>query len=209
MPLRVLQGAPFDTLQSFVGHEEVAAVVLGARGAPLGKQPAGHLTVDVITSFRKPVVVVPPHASVAAAFERVLVPLEGTRASAATLSAVIERAHAHGLEVVLLHVRGERSVPRFSEQPSHEMEAWADEFLARYCSGTTTGVRLEVRAGSAGEQIVRAAEETGAGLLALGWGQVLGPDRARVVRQCLAQCSVPLLLVPVDPVPPSGRPSTS
>ena len=56
---------------------------------------------------------------------------------------------------------------------------------------------------------VRAAEETGAGLLALGWGQVLGPDRARVVRQCLAQCSVPLLLVPVDPVPPSGRPSTS
>jgi nucleotide-binding universal stress UspA family protein len=198
VPLRILPGSPLDTLRSLAGDDEVVAVVLGARSAPLGKRPAGHVTVDIITSLRKPVVVVPPHASAVVAFERMLVPLEGTLTSAAALAAVIERAHAHGLDVVLLHVRGESSVPRFSEQSHYEMEAWADEFLARYCSGTPRGVRLEVRVGSACEQIVRAVEQTRCGLIALGWGQVLAANRAQVVRQCLAQSSVPMLLVPTD-----------
>ncbi len=196
VPLRTLRGSPLDTLRSLAGDDDVVAVVLGARSAPLGKRPAGHVTLDMITSLRKPVVVVPPLASATVKFERLLVPLEGTRTSAAALATVIERAHAHGLEVVLLHVRDESSVPRFSEQSHYEMEAWADEFLARYCSGTPYGVRLEVRVGSACEQIAGALEQTRCSLVALGWSQVLAANRAQVVRQCLSQSSVPVLLVP-------------
>jgi hypothetical protein len=198
VPLRILQGRTLDTLLSAGRGEDVVAVVVGARAALLGRQPAGHVALHLITSLQKPVIVVPPQARATVALERMLVPLEGTRAVAAALAPVIALAHAHGLDVVVLHVRDERSVPHFSEQPHHEMDAWTDEFLARHCAGVPGVSRLEVRVGSASEQIVRAAEESRVGLLALGWSQVLAPERAPVVKHCLAQSKVPMLLVPVE-----------
>ena len=98
--------------------------------------------------------------------------------------------------MIALHIRDERSIPRFSEEAHHEMEAWSDEFLARHCCCPPHEVRLEVRVGSAGEQIVRAVEETGVDLVALSWSQAPAPDRARVVRECLDRSTVPILLLP-------------
>ena len=60
-------------------------------------------------------------------------------------------------------------------------------------------VQLETRVGRRDEEIVRATEELGVDLIALGWTQELGPDRASVVRAALERAHVPVLLVPVRP----------
>jgi nucleotide-binding universal stress UspA family protein len=196
VPLRTFEGAPLEMILSAAQEDDVAALVLGARAFPVGDRPVGHVTSKVATSLRKPVVVVPRHAASLGRIERVLVPLEGTARTSAPMAGLIERARAHGLDVIALHIRDERSVPRFSEESHHEMEAWSDEFLARHCRCPPHEVRLEVRVGSAGEQIVRAVEETGGDLVALSWSQSPAPDRARIVRECLDRGTVPILLLP-------------
>ena len=53
-------------------------VVLGARASHAGRRPAGHVALELARSLRKPLVVVPPDASVPVTLRRILVPLDGT-----------------------------------------------------------------------------------------------------------------------------------
>jgi len=197
VPLRTASGPPLETLLSAAREEEVEAVVIGARAVPLGDRPVGAVARAVVTSLRKPIVVVPPHAPARARIDRVLVPLAGTPGARAAMIGFVERAQAHERELVLLHVYGERSIPSFTEQPAHEMEAWSEEFLARHCPpGPAREVRLETRVGSVPWEILRVSEQIESHLLALCWSQVLTADRGNVVRQCLEQATTPILLVP-------------
>jgi hypothetical protein len=93
-------------------------------------------------------------------------------------------------------VHDEGSLPPFTDQPQHETESWAREFLARYCPGVELE-RLHLRVGWPGENIVRVARELEVDMIALGWAQDLSPGRAAVVRAALERSSVPALLVPV------------
>lgn len=195
IPLRTFGGDPLATLVSVALEDDVVALVLGTRSVPFGKRPAGHIVVDVITTVRKPTVVVPPQARPAEQIDRILVPLEGTRDSAAALASVVERARPRNIEIVVLHVRDAATLPRFSEQPQHETEAWAEEFLAR-CGCSPGEVRLEVRVGTPADQVVRVAEDARCQLVALSWAQVLAPRRAAVVRHALEESTIPVLLIP-------------
>jgi nucleotide-binding universal stress UspA family protein len=82
----------------------VAALVLGARGIHGGAQPAGRTALQVITQVSKPVLVVPPHAEPRQSLARILVPLDGTTDTAHALREIITLAHAHRLEILVLHV---------------------------------------------------------------------------------------------------------
>ena len=144
-------------------------------------------------------VVVPPEAQRPGVLHRILVPLEGTISTALAPMAVFELSEESELDVVVLHVHDEESIPAFSDQPQHETREWSREFLARYCPWGVGDVQLETRVGRRDEEIVRATEELGVDLIALGWTQELGPDRASVVRAALERAHVPVLLVPVRP----------
>ncbi|HSL64116.1 MAG TPA: universal stress protein, partial [Gaiellaceae bacterium] len=154
----------------------------------------------------KPVVVVPPLAVDTRPFERVLVPLDGTRASSEALQRTIELACRSHLDVVALHVAEAGGLAPFGEQPQHELDAWKEEFLARYAP-QPDAVRLEVRAGRPGESVLRVADEAGVDLVALGWARDLSRGRAALVREVLERSRVPVLLVaaPVDPGVRRGR----
>ena len=185
----------------------VAAVVVGARGARTGRRPAGHVALDLIVELRKPVVVVPPSTPTPFALERILVPLDATRETAAALAPTVELACQCGIDVVALHVHDERSLPLFSNHVGHEVEAWSREFLARYCPHAEQA-RLEVRVGDPGEHLAAVAAEIEASMIALGWAQDLSPGRAEVVREALARSSVPVLLAPAaGPVTRTARPA--
>ncbi len=194
--LRTLPDDAVDRLIEAGDDEDVVAMVIGARSARHGRRPAGHVALQLIVALRKPLIVVPPQAPVPFMLERVLVPLDGTRVTAAALQRTIELAYGSDVEVVALHVHDEESLPLFSDQPQHELESWTREFLARYCP-CPERVRLEVRVGVPGEHVLRVAEEIGADLIALGWAQDLSPGRAAVVREALERSEVALLLVPV------------
>lgn len=192
--LATLRGPPVATLVRIAMEPEVQAMVLGARGQDGAVGTAGRTALQIITTVLKPLVIVLPGNGRSGPIRRVLVPLDGTPTSAAALAETIELARAADVEVVALHVHEERRIPAFSDQLPHEVDAWTEEFLARYCP--PGDVRLETRVGSPDQNILLAAKELDVDLLALGWSQDLSPGRAAVVREALARSPAPVLLVP-------------
>jgi nucleotide-binding universal stress UspA family protein len=197
LELETFLGAIVPRLAELAGADDVAVLVMGARGTPGGPRPVGSTALKVMTTLSKPLVIVPPDCPPRAELRRILVPLEGTISTSLAPCRLIQLASDAELEVVALHVHDEASIPAFTDQPQHEAGAWAEEFLARYVPGGVGDVRLEVRVGRREEEIVRVAEEVGADLIALGWSRDLAPGRAPVVRAVLERCRVPIMLVPV------------
>jgi nucleotide-binding universal stress UspA family protein len=192
--LRELPGPVVQTLIE-TGHEaDVVGLVIGTRAGPRARRRIGHVALDLLVALRKPLVLVPPHSPIPFRLERVLVPLDGTGATAAALSRTVELAHRSQIEVDVLHVHDEDSLPRFSDQPQHETESWAREFLARYCPQVSLS-QLHLRIGLPSEHVVGVARELDADMIALGWAQDLSPGRAAVVRETLALAQIPVLLV--------------
>jgi nucleotide-binding universal stress UspA family protein len=187
VPLRVCSGLVVQCLVD-AGHDpDVAAVVVGARGSTGTGNPLGSTALAVVTSMKRPVVVVPANALVAAALRRVLVPLEGTISTSLAPRAMIELATQAKLDVTVLHINegGESSIQ-------------AEEFLGRYCPWGIGSVRLEHRAGKREELVPLVAEELQSDLIVFGWAQQLSEGRAPVVRAALEHSTVPVMLFPVS-----------
>jgi len=195
--LRTAPGPTVERLVEAGSDEDVAALVVGTRGRPAAARAVGTTALAVATSLPKPLVVVPPDVSRAGVLRRILVPLEGTISTSLVPQAIFEPVRGAELEIVVLHVHDEASIPAFTDQPQHEAAAWTEEFLARYLPWGIGDVRVETRVGRRDEQILAAVEQTGADLIALGWSQELAAGRAPVVRAALERGHVPVLLVPV------------
>jgi nucleotide-binding universal stress UspA family protein len=197
LELETFPGPTVARLAHLASAEDVAMLVMGARGTPGGARPVGSTAFEVMAGLGTPLLIVPPDCTARDKFRRVLVPLEGTISTSLAPRGLIQLAAATELEVIVLHVHDEASIPSFTDQPQHEAEAWAEEFVARYVPDEVGDVRLEIRVGRRQDEIVRAAEELGVDLIALGWSQDLAPGRAPVVRAVLERCLVPIMLVPV------------
>lgn len=202
------KGPTVDRLVEAGSDQDVVAMVLGTRGTQAAAHAIGATALDVVTSLAKPLVIVPPDVARPGTLQRILLPLEGTISTSLAPKAVFELADGAKLEIVVLHIHDEASLPAFTDQPQHETMAWAQEFLARYCPWGVGDVHLDVRVGRRDEQLLRAAEETGADLIALGWSQELAAGRAPVVRAALEWGHVPVLLIPVQLAMPTVAPST-
>jgi nucleotide-binding universal stress UspA family protein len=195
--LRKGTGPTVPALVEAAASDDVAALVVGTRRFPVGGRQVGATALDVITSLLKPVVVVPPDAVRRSALQRVLVPLEGTTATALAPKGIIELAQDAEVEVVLVHVHDAATLPSFTDQPQHEARAWGEEFVARYCPWGIGKVDVELRVGRPEEEILAAAEGADAHLIALAWSQEIDWGRAPVVRALLERGRIPVLLVPV------------
>jgi nucleotide-binding universal stress UspA family protein len=126
--------------------------------------------------------------------DRVLVPLDGTTLSADTVAEAVGIFCARGIDVVVLHVFDQSTVPRFWDQAVHARKSWAEEFLARFCD--RPNARLELRSGAPGDNIVDVAMAEHADLIALGWAQNLSAGHAHTIRVTLANSPIPVLLLP-------------
>jgi len=196
-PVRRVVGDVVVELVRAAEDPAVVALVVGARRHPRSAdpRPVGHVALALLPRLRTPLVVVPPDVRAPERLRRMLVPLDGTMATAQRARLVIDLATAAGLEVTVIHVCDPDRMPMFGDQPQHETRAFAHAFLARYVPGAS--VHLELRVGPPDDEVLAAADALGADLLALAWAQILDPGRARVVRRLLAHCPVPLLLLPL------------
>ena len=197
VPYRTASGPVVERLVEIGRESDVVALVLGARGSPLERRPLGGTALAVATVLPKPLVVVPPEARVRDQLQRVLVPLAGPDLEHHTPRAIVALADGEELDVIVLHVLDELSLPSFTDQPQHENEARVSEYLQRYCPWGIGKVRFEVRIGHREELVPVVADELDADIVALGWAQELESDRTSVVRTMLTRGTVPLLLVPV------------
>ncbi len=197
IPLRALHGDPVEQLTAAAAEADVVAVVVGARALP-GRRPAGHLALWLANHADTPVLVVPPDAQLPDRVRRVLIAMEGTPSNARTLKRTIALATNVGLELIVVHVDDMDSIPMFQDQPVHETDAYAKEFLARYLPGAPEA-RLELRFGVPVDEILNVADETTPDLLAIGWRQSEDPTRGAVAHELLARSHIPLFLVALQP----------
>jgi Universal stress protein family len=150
----------------------------------------------VVRDAAKPIVVVPEMAErVRPMISRVLVPLDGTPEAAAAVAQAVGLFAGAGIDVVVLHVFDASTVPRFWDQAAHARRAWEEEFMTRFCA--QPGARLELRSGTAGQQVLDVAATEGVDLITLGWSQRLDPGRAQTVRRTVLEAAVPVMLVPL------------
>jgi hypothetical protein len=196
IPCRELPTPVAEAIIAAAGQGSVAGVVLGRPRLIAGRLPTRGWVARVISSVTVPVVVVPREVPPGYRLQTVLVPMRPDLSHATSLRRAIAVVRAADLEVVVLHVRDRRFLPRFDDQVHHEVEAWAGEFLHRWVGEGLGSVALEVRVGEPGGQVLACAGECGADLIALGWGGDLRRG-ARIVRQVLAGAHVPVALVPV------------
>jgi len=205
VPLRSTTKPVIAALVAAGRSPQVVGVVLGARGVHAGRRPAGHVALELALRLPKPIVIVPPGAPVPSKLRRILVPLNGRRTSAIALAETLMLASRQELELIVLHVHDHASIPLFSDQRQHEVESWAQEFMRRHCPDPAR-VRLEVRIGIPGQNVLRVADETDSDLIALSWSQELRHGHAAVVREVLERSEIPVLLVPVDAEIGYGKP---
>jgi nucleotide-binding universal stress UspA family protein len=196
VPLRLVPGEPTEAIVVEMTPTDVVAGVLGARRHPVGPRPAGHIALGVITRVNKLVAVVPPEAEVPlpGSVDRILVPLDGTDASAKAVERLCEACARSGIEILVVHVFDEETTPRFWDQPQYAAAAYSSEFLARFVK--ERNARMTLRTGTPQHGVLATATREGVDLIALGWSQSLGPGRAEVVRRVLSEAPVPVLLMP-------------
>jgi nucleotide-binding universal stress UspA family protein len=197
--LRRVGGDPFEQIRQMANDDEVVAVVLGARARPTGRRPAGHLALALAGAITRPLVIVPPDAQPPRRIARVLIAMKGTPRSARELVQIIQLGAAAELDLVVVHVDDEDTIPAFSDQAQYDTQDYANEFLTRYCKGAPEA-RLVLRVGLPVDEILATADEVDPDMLAIGWAHGLDPDRARVAREIVARSHVPVLVAAIkDP----------
>ncbi|MBL1077166.1 universal stress protein [Nocardia sp. 2] len=194
-------GIPLYALPSETTDDEFL-VALREPGATLGVVEPADGVWELLRRCTVPLVVVPAdnragQQSGDYAVERVLVPLEGTDESVRAVARTVRLFDDAGVEIIVLHVFDETTVPAHWDQPAHERTCWERGFLARFCRPYFPGrcPELTLRAGGPGEHIADVAAD-GTDMIVLSWSRELRPGRARIVRETLATASVPVMLIP-------------
>jgi hypothetical protein len=176
-PVRHLSGDPVELLPLLAAEDDVVAFVIGA-----GLHSHGH------RRARQPGARPPEKLRTA------VVAMEGTPGKARALQRSIEISSQAGLEIVVVHVHDEASVPSFSDQVQHESEAYAEEFFSRHLIGAPR-MRLELRIGNSANEVLAAVESAHADLVAVGWPRSEDPRRGAVAKEILGRSPVAVLLV--------------
>lgn len=193
VPLDVVEGPVASRLLAALGATDVVLGVVGARATPGGARPVGGTALQLLEHSATPLVIVPPDARPTdGVVHRILVPLEGSSPSSATVIDALLPLLAQPIDLVVLHVVGPRP-PLVLDHARWDMDLWKDEFLARHCP---PAARLRVTTGAVGAGVRRVARREDVDLVALTWGQDVAPDRAAVVRDVLSHTRVPVLLLP-------------
>ena len=212
----VLVGKPASEILRYADESDVSLVAMVSRGsADTGPWLLGDIAAKVIRATSKPVLLVRSPASNAALqrkslIKRVLIPLDGSKLGEAAIPRVEALAKSLDIELVLLHVSepviiadvpglASITIPRSKEEASRM--ASASDYLNN-CETTLReeglSVSIELRSGSAADQIIAYAEAEGIDLIAMSTHGRSGIGRwvfGSVADKVLHAGNTPLLLV--------------
>jgi nucleotide-binding universal stress UspA family protein len=171
-----------------LADEDVAGAAMSAKGP----EP---ICWDVITQVATPVIVMPRNSKpMTRGVSRVLLPMDGTPATAAGVADMARHALDSGATVLGVHVFDSGNIPAFWDQAAHTHQEWTREFARRHLP---EAVELDLRTGRPAEEVLAHAEQDGVDLIVIGWGQDLSVGRAATVRHALTHGHVPVVLVPI------------
>jgi len=194
VPFELLEGEVQPMLLAAIEAPKTIAAVIGARSTPGGQRPAGHTALYLLEHTNKPIVVVPPDMAARHSLRHLLVPLEGTEFSSRPVLERLWPLLVADVELVVLHVFTNRTLPAMLDRPEYDLEIWGREFLRRHFP---RNVHIELRPGPVGAQIAEVSRECSADLIVLSWSQSDATDKARVIREVVGSSVLPVLLLPV------------
>ena len=194
VPFRLMEGPVEPALLDALGGPEVIAAVLGARSTRGGRRPVGNTARHILEHADKPIVIVPPDAVSPGAFQRLLLPLEGTEASSQPVLERLWPLLVGEVELVVLHVFTSATLPTMLDRPHYDLEILGKEFLFRHFPHAT---HVELRAGPVAARVAEVSAEHGVDLVVLSWSQDSTAGRASVVQEVLGTSALPVLLLPV------------
>jgi nucleotide-binding universal stress UspA family protein len=188
-------------------------VVLTTHGEAREGRPLASVAEAVAARTTRPLLLVRPEAPGRiqhhGGLRRLLVPLDGSPATAAALLPATELASRLGATLDVLHVvhptqagtreRGSVVVSRYFDQPHHEWCQWMREFTG-LCHGVAGGpedarMQVHVRHGDVSTEIARFASEHDADAIVLVRRSRLEAERAQILRGVLERTPCPVLLV--------------
>jgi nucleotide-binding universal stress UspA family protein len=223
--LRLLVGDPVEELLRAAADRHVVFIVLATHGHNVGAGPGLAPVPEALAAYAKrPTLLIRPEAAAALGgppypFKRMLLPFDGTRATASALKPALKLAGELGAAIDLLYVvhpgqapPGEPDSivpPLYVDEPYYEWPGWASEvgsWLRSCCGDVGEDVPIDVyiRAGSGrgeiGTAIAEFAAEQEADAIVLVRRSHLETGRAPILRAVLALTPCPVLLV-------AGKPS--
>jgi nucleotide-binding universal stress UspA family protein len=192
--VRRLRGPVASTLLAATESPNVLVAVIGGHGPASDDGPVGPTARHILEHTTRPALVVPPDVRLPTVIRRCLVPLEGTEPSSRPVLQALGRLLRNEVELVVLHVFTDETLPRMLDRPYQDMELLGQEFLITHCPPAGA---IEMRRGPVASRVVEVSEEREADLIVLSWSQVGEEGRARVVRDVLGASDRPVLLLPV------------
>jgi nucleotide-binding universal stress UspA family protein len=198
--VRRLEGRAGDALIEAIEASTVTMALIGARATTGGRLPVGRTALQVLERTTKPTVVVPPEAVSSAELRRFLVPLEGTETSTRAVTQRLAALTGSDIELVVLHVFTDLTLPRMLDRPDYDYDLLGKEFLLSHLPQAKS---VELRTGPVGPRVVEVCRQRGADLVVLSWSQVTTANRARVVQDVLGSSPVPVMLIP--PIRPEDQ----
>lgn len=194
----IVDGEVGPALLATAEHQEVDLIVLGRRGAGGFNGLLIGSAADYIAHYaRQPLAILPPEVE-AVAPRRILLGLDGARASMEATRWVARVAPALGAKVVAGYVAG---VPegrrRLTETQQRRAERWLDEWCERL--GDVVLEKLVRADRHAADALLAMAADVDADLLVIGTRAIGGLRRIRlggVTLQLLHHSPVPVIAVP-------------
>ncbi|MBI4267418.1 MAG: universal stress protein, partial [Chloroflexi bacterium] len=212
----ILHGEPAAEIIKYAEQHNINLIVMASHGRS-GIMPwaMGTTAMRVAQGATKPVLFV--KASTAGAqkkrgeiFSKILVPLDGSKTSETSLPYVTEIAQKLTTKITLLqvvepgqwvHSIGGLTYVPFPERQMDIFESEAKQYLeetGKKFAGTKAGVAYEVRIGQAADTIIRLADETATGLVAMSTHGRSGISRwffGSVANKVMQAGHTPLLLI--------------
>jgi nucleotide-binding universal stress UspA family protein len=145
---------------------------------------------------------------------QMLLPQDGTPATAAVMESVCHLAHHAHATLLVVHVSeqtviprpGALHVPRYMDQPQHEWPVWTGEFLGRVRGlahlPRDVELRMFLARGEAGSEILRLARAHGVDVIAMPWHGNIAD--APVIKTVLRAAPCPVLILPFE-LPPQRQ----
>lgn len=180
-------GRPADVIAAMANAPEAVLTVIGAPGVATvsGSRRDGGTAFAVARRARRPLLLAPPTAVGWKGPRHVLVPLDGTAATAMAAARGLEVLGPTDAVVTTLRVVD----PEESDRPGADGGAGGG-------AGGGGGERELVRTGRVSACTLGAVEDVGADLVVLVWKQRTVGGHATAVTEIVAGCGVPVLLVP-------------
>lgn len=191
---RVVPGPAAEAIVDTAASAEADLIAMSTHGRTgFERFTIGSVTDKVVRASRAPVLVLPARAEAPSGFRRILVPFDGSPFSLKVAAAVRAFARPIDAHVHLVHVLEPLWEGVAWAVPERSMKEAADGFIAA-CLPTTT----EIRKGDAAVQLLEAASEQRADMIAMATHGRTGPVRwalGSVTEKVLRAANVPMLLV--------------